>query len=99
MVTGSSAKALLKLAKQALKLNADSDRLTRKDLSGCLGVLRNLSAQEIAQRYELETERARVLPGGALIMLEMRAFLRLDEMLLSNYQEPESIRLSNAHNR
>src|SRR3984893_1559212 len=54
IVTGSSAKALLKLAKQALKLNADSDRLTRKDLSGCLGVLRNLSAQEIAQRYELE---------------------------------------------
>jgi exopolyphosphatase/pppGpp-phosphohydrolase len=96
MVTGSSAKALLKLAKQALKLNADSDRLTRKDLSGCLGVLRNLSAQEVAQRYELETERARVLPGGALIMLEMMAFLRLDEMRVSNYGVREGVLLAYA---
>jgi exopolyphosphatase / guanosine-5'-triphosphate,3'-diphosphate pyrophosphatase len=87
---------LLKLAKQALKLSADSDRLTRKDLSGCLGVLRNLSAQEVAQRYELETERARVLPGGALIMLEMMAFLRLDEMRVSNYGVREGVLLAYA---
>lgn len=96
MVTGSSAKALLKLAKQALKLNADSDRLTRKDLSGCLGVLRNLGAQEVAQRYELETERARVLPGGALLMLEMMAFLRLDEMRVSHYGVREGVLLAYA---
>lgn len=83
MVTGSSAKALLKVAKQALKLDEASDRLTRKTLTACLGILRTLNAQEVADCYGLEIERARVLPGGALILLEMLAYLRLDEARVS----------------
>jgi exopolyphosphatase/pppGpp-phosphohydrolase len=83
MVTGSSAKSLLKLAKQALKLDAQSKRLTRRDLAACLGILRQLRSEEIAQRYDLEVERARVLPGGALLLLAMLAYLRLDEVRVS----------------
>ncbi len=96
MVTGSSAKALLKIARQALKLDPHSDRLTRQDLSACLGVLRNLNAQETAQRYELEVERARVLPGGALLILEMMAYLRLDEIRVSPYGVREGVLLAYA---
>jgi len=83
MVTGSSAKSLLKVAQQALKLDVESDCLTRKALFACLGILRTLSAREVADRYGLEVERASVLPGGALILLEMLAYLRLDEARVS----------------
>jgi exopolyphosphatase/pppGpp-phosphohydrolase len=96
VVTGSSAKKLLQLAKQILKLDPDSDRLTRKDLSGCLGVLSNLPAQEVAQRYGLEIERARILPGGALIMLEAMAYLRLNEVHVSHYGVREGVLLAYA---
>ncbi len=46
VVTGSSAKALLKLATQALKLDPQSNRLTSKDLQGCCGLLLSLPAEE-----------------------------------------------------
>jgi exopolyphosphatase/pppGpp-phosphohydrolase len=95
-VTGSSAKSLLKLAKQALKLDPASDRLTRKDLSGSLGILGNLPAQEIAQRYGLESERARVLAGGVLILLEFMAYLRLNEVHVSLYGVREGMLLAYA---
>lgn len=95
-VTGSSAKALLKLAKQVLKLDPDSDRLTSKDLSGCLGVLSNLPAQEVAQRYGLEIERARVLTGGALIILEAMTYLRLNELHVRQYGVREGMLLAYA---
>src|SRR5947207_15967687 len=49
IVTGSSAKALLKLAKQALKLDEHGDLLTREDLLGCRGLLLSLPAETIAQ--------------------------------------------------
>jgi exopolyphosphatase/pppGpp-phosphohydrolase len=97
MVTGSSAKSLLKVAKHALKLDEKSDRLTRKDLTACLGILQNVRAEEAAQRYELETERARVLPGGALILLEMMAYLRLDEIRVSHAGVRQGALLSYAH--
>jgi exopolyphosphatase/pppGpp-phosphohydrolase len=95
-VTGSSAKSLLKLAKQVLNLDPTSDYLKHRDLSGCLGVLSNLSAQEIAQRYAIETERAHVLPGGALILLAFMAFLRLDEVHVSPYGVREGLLLAYA---
>ncbi|HEY3993639.1 MAG TPA: hypothetical protein VGM01_12280, partial [Ktedonobacteraceae bacterium] len=94
MVTGSSAKALLKLAKQALKLNTQSDRLTARDLAACLGILQNLPAEEIAQRYKLELERARILPGGALILLAMLTYLRLDEVRVSLFGVRQGVLLA-----
>src|SRR6266487_3021371 len=96
IVTGSSAKSLLKLARQALKVDANSDRLTRKDLPGCLGLLQALQAEDIAQRYGQELERAKVLPGGALLMLAMMEYLHLDEIRVSDHGLREGILLAYA---
>ena len=96
VVTGSSAKALLKLATQALKLDPQSNRLTQQDLQACRGLLLSLSAEDIAQHYGLSIERVRVLPGGALLMLAMMDYLGLDEMRVSDHGVREGVLLAYA---
>lgn len=96
VVTGSSAKALLKMSKEALKLDEHSDHLTYKDISGCLTLLRTMPAEQAAQRYEMEAERAKVLPGGILLMLEMMAYLHLDEIRISHHGVREGMLLAYA---
>jgi exopolyphosphatase/pppGpp-phosphohydrolase len=83
IATGSSAKSLFSLAKQALKVAKETHLLNRYDLLGCFGLLSALPAEEIARRYELPLERARVLPGGALILLALLDFLQLEEITVS----------------
>ena len=96
IVTGSSAKALLKLAKQALKLDEQGDRLTREDLQGCRGLLLSLSAEVVAQRYGQSIERARVLPGGALLILAVMDYLHLDDIRVSDHGVREGVLLAYA---
>ena len=74
LATGSSAKILLALAKQALKVDQEGHTLSRYDLLGSFGLLSALPAGEIARRYEQPLERARVLPSGALILLALMDF-------------------------
>src|SRR5947207_7866975 len=83
IATGSSAKVLLNLAKQALQVDKESHTLNRNDLLGCLGLLSALPAEEIARRYKQPLERARVLPGGALMLLALMNFLQLEEITVS----------------
>ncbi len=83
IATGSSAKILLALAKQALQVDKETHTLSRYDLLGCFGLLSALPATEIARRYEQPLERARVLPGGALILLTLLDFLQLEEISVS----------------
>ena len=83
IATGTSAKSLLALAKQALKVDKENHTLSRYDLLGCFGLLSALPAEEIARRYELPLERARVLPSGALIILALMDFLQLEEVSVS----------------
>ena len=83
IATGSSAKSLLTLAKQALKVAKEEHILSRYDLLGCIGLLAALPAAEIARRYEQPLARARVLPGGALILLALLDFLQLKEITVS----------------
>jgi exopolyphosphatase/pppGpp-phosphohydrolase len=83
IATGSSAKSLLALSKQALKVAKEKHVLNRYDLLGCFGLLSALPAAEIARRYEQPLERARVLPGGALILLALLDFLQLEEIAIS----------------
>ncbi len=83
IATGSSAKSLLALAKQALKVAKEKHILNRYDLLGCFGLLSALPAEEIARRYKQPLERARVLPGGALILLALLDFLQLEEISVS----------------
>jgi exopolyphosphatase/pppGpp-phosphohydrolase len=96
IVTGSSAKALLKICQQALNKDEGSSRMDRQDLVACQGVLHSLSAREIAQRYGQDIERARVLPGGALLILEMMNYLKQDEVRVSGRGVPEGVLLSYA---
>ena len=94
IVTGSSASALLKLARHAFKLDEQSDRLTYEDLSHCEGLLGALPAQEIAQRFEQSLERARVLTAGALIIQAVMRYLHLDEVRVSSHGVREGMLLA-----
>jgi exopolyphosphatase/pppGpp-phosphohydrolase len=96
IVTGSSAKALLKICKQALHKDDGSDQMNRQDLVACQGLLHSLPAQAIAQRYGQQIERAQVLPGGALLLLEMMNYLKLDEVRVTNQGVPEGTLLAYA---
>jgi exopolyphosphatase/pppGpp-phosphohydrolase len=94
IVTGSSAKELLKISKQALHIDANSDSMTRQHLIACQGLLHSLPAQKIAQRYGQDIERARVLPGGALLILEMMNYLQLDEIRIADRGLPKGVLLA-----
>jgi exopolyphosphatase/pppGpp-phosphohydrolase len=96
IVTGSSAKELLKICKQALRKDDSSDQMKRQDLVACQGLLHSLPAQEIAQRYGQQIERAQVLPGGALLLLEMMNYLKLDEVRVTDRGVPEGTLLAYA---
>lgn len=85
IVTGSSASSLLKLARRAFKLDEQTDRLTHEELSRCEGLLGALAAEEIAQRFEQNLERARILAAGALIIQTIMQFMRLDEVRVSSH--------------
>jgi hypothetical protein len=94
MVTGSSASALLKLAQQAFEVEAQCDRLTQEDMLRIEGLLEALPAEEIAKRYEQQLERARILPGGALIIDTVMKWLHLDEIHVSSYGVREGMLLT-----
>jgi exopolyphosphatase/pppGpp-phosphohydrolase len=96
IITGSSAKALLKMSKEALKLDEHSDCLTYREISGCLSLLRTMPAEKAAQRYGMEVERAKVLPGGIMLMLEMMTYLHLDEIYISLHGVREGMLLAYA---
>jgi len=83
IATGSSAQSILALAKQALMVDKEKHILSRYDLLGSYGLLSALPATEIARRYRLPLERARVLPGGALILLALMEVLQLQEISVS----------------
>jgi exopolyphosphatase/pppGpp-phosphohydrolase len=94
VATGSSAQILLALAKQALKVAEERPILRCNDLLGCLGLLSALPAEDIAMRYELQLERARVLPGGALILLALLELLHLEEIAISQRGLSEGVLLA-----
>ena len=96
IVTGGSANSLLLLAQQAFRLEQSSRRLTRDDLMRCEGLLTALTAGEISQRYKQPIARARILPAGALIILEMMSRLQLDEITVSPHGIREGVLLAYA---
>lgn len=84
LMTGSSAKALL-------KLGAHQDRLVRADLLGYRELLFSFPAEAIAQRYQLSIERAQVLPAGMVLILAMLDSLHLDTIRLSALGLPQGV--------
>jgi hypothetical protein len=94
IVTGSSASALLKLAQNAFELDKQSTYLTSEDLLRLQGLLNAMPAEEIAKRYEQPLGRARILPGGALIIHTVMKWLELDKIRISLHGLREGVLLA-----
>jgi exopolyphosphatase/pppGpp-phosphohydrolase len=80
IATGGSANSLLLLAQRAFGLSTERKVLTRDDLIRCEGLLYALPTQDIAQRYQLEPKRVRVLRAGVLIICALLERFKLNEL-------------------
>jgi exopolyphosphatase/pppGpp-phosphohydrolase len=60
----------------------------------CEGILRVLSADEVAQRYPIDPHRARILPAGALIIRMLMERLQLKEIHVSAHGIREGVLLA-----
>ncbi|GCF10697.1 Ppx/GppA phosphatase family protein [Dictyobacter arantiisoli] len=96
--TGGSANTLLILAQRAFGLDTSHAILTHEDLVRCEGLLWALSAEEIAQRYQLDTKRARIITAGVLILLSLLETFDLKEVHISSYGIREGVALAYARN-
>ncbi|HEX9134305.1 MAG TPA: CHAD domain-containing protein [Ktedonobacteraceae bacterium] len=94
IVTGGSANALLYLVHQAFHMEEHHTRLTQQDLMRCQGLLSSLSAEEIADRYNLPVARARILLAGALIIQTVMARLHINEIQISSHGIREGVLLA-----
>jgi exopolyphosphatase/pppGpp-phosphohydrolase len=83
LVTGGSANSLLFLARDAFGLPPQQQVITYDDLLRCEGLLNAFASTEIAQRYDVAIERARILPAGALIIRTVMDRLQLREIRVS----------------
>ncbi len=88
IATGGSANSLLLLAQRAFGLPTERKVLTRDDLIRCEGLLYALSTEDIAQRYQLQPKRVRILRAGVLIICALLERFRLNELRIS----PQGIR-------
>lgn len=83
IATGGSANSLLLLAQHAFNLPEDTTRLTYEQVVRCEGLLSNLPAEEISQRYAQPLKRAVILPAGALIIHALMVHLQLSQIHIS----------------
>ncbi|GLV57207.1 hypothetical protein KDH_40440 [Dictyobacter sp. S3.2.2.5] len=93
-VTGGSANTLLSLARRAFKLDEGADVLTYEDLLRCQGLLWALPAEEVASRYELDVQRARIITAGALILLAIFEVFHLKEIHISTFGIREGLAMA-----
>lgn len=59
--------------------------MAHADLSRCEGLLAALPAEELARRFDLAPERARILAAGALIIQVIMQSMRLNEARVSSH--------------
>jgi hypothetical protein len=96
IATGGSANSLLHLAHRAFHLEEHQTRLTRHDLLRCQGLLSALPSEEVTRRFDQPEGRARIMLAGALILEELMARLRLDEIQVSPHGIREGVLLAYA---
>jgi hypothetical protein len=96
IVVGGSANTLLHLARHSLGVSQTETRLMYEDVVHCEGLLRVLSAEEVAQRYAIVPQRARILPAGALIIRMLMERLQLKEIHVSTHGIREGVLLARA---
>ena len=97
IATGGSANSLLLLAQRAFRLPTERKVLTRDDLIRCEGLLYALPTKDIAQRYQLEPKRVRILRAGVLIICALLERFKLNELRISPQGIREGILLAYAH--
>jgi exopolyphosphatase/pppGpp-phosphohydrolase len=88
IATGGSANSLLLLAQQAFGLSTEHQILSRESVIRCEELLFSLPAEEIAQRYQLEAKRVRILHAGVAIIHALMECFELDKLRIS----PQGIR-------
>jgi exopolyphosphatase/pppGpp-phosphohydrolase len=91
---GGSANTLLYLARYSLGVSQAETRLSYEDVVRCEGILRVLSADEVAQRYPIDPQRARILPAGVLIIRALMEQLQLKEIYVSAHGIREGVLLA-----
>jgi exopolyphosphatase/pppGpp-phosphohydrolase len=98
IVCGGTATTLLIFARNALGISADRTFLSRAELEQAITVLATLTAQEIAERYAVENQRARILSAGAAVLAALMDSLRASRMEVSQRGIREGMILSYAWN-
>ncbi|GCE25554.1 hypothetical protein KDA_10380 [Dictyobacter alpinus] len=98
LATGGSANSLLLLSQRAFRLDPQRATLTYDDLLRCQGLLWALSAEEIAERYQLDVKRARIISAGALILSAVLETFKLKELQISTLGIREGLALAYARN-
>jgi exopolyphosphatase/pppGpp-phosphohydrolase len=96
IVVGGSANTLLHLARYSVGVSQTETGLTYEDVVHCEGLLRALPADEVAQRYTIALQRARILPAGALIIRMLMERLQLKEIHVSTHGIREGVLLARA---
>ncbi|MBO0778048.1 MAG: hypothetical protein J2P37_04390, partial [Ktedonobacteraceae bacterium] len=94
IATGGTANTLLYLARQAFGLQSEQRQLNTELLLRCEGLLCSQSAAEIADRYNLEIGRVKILPAGSLIIRSILERWQLDTIDISPHGIREGLLLA-----
>ncbi len=96
IITGGSANSLVRLAHKAFRLDETQMHLKHEDIVRCEGLLHAFPAEEIAQRYQQDTGRVRILSAGALIIRAIMERFHLDTVWVSPHGIREGVLLAYA---
>jgi exopolyphosphatase/guanosine-5'-triphosphate,3'-diphosphate pyrophosphatase len=93
---GGTATTLLYFARNALGVPADRANLARTEIEEAIKLLATLPAQEVAERYAVESQRARILGAGAVVLSALMNRLQATVMQISQRGIREGMILSYA---
>ncbi len=93
---GGTATTLLLFARRALGVPPERGSLSRAELEQASTALAALPAQEVAERYAVESQRARILGAGAVVLAALMDHLQAADMEISRRGIREGMILSYA---
>lgn len=96
IVCGGTATTLLAFARRALGVPTDRANLSRAEVDQAIQVLATQPARDIAERYAVEDQRARILGAGAVVLAALMDRLHASVMEISQRGIREGIILSYA---
>jgi exopolyphosphatase/guanosine-5'-triphosphate,3'-diphosphate pyrophosphatase len=96
IVCGGTATTLLYFARQALGVPAERASLSRSEIEQAIEALTAVPAQEVADRYAVESQRARILGAGAVVLAALMDHVQAAVMEISQRGIREGMILSYA---